>query len=85
MSTALDSKLEDAILTLLADRAEGATICPSEAARRIGGEDGWRRLMEPTRAAAERLVTRGQIEVLQRGVVVNAANAKGAIRLRRVR
>jgi hypothetical protein len=31
---------QKAILALLAERAEGATICPGEAVRRLEGEDG---------------------------------------------
>jgi hypothetical protein len=59
-----------------------ATICPSEAARLVGGEE-WRPLMEPARAAARRLVVAGQIEIVQRSSVVDPSTAKGPIRLRR--
>ncbi len=38
------------ILDLLAKRAAGATICPSDAARAVGEEDTWRDLMEPAAA-----------------------------------
>lgn len=86
-----DPELEDSILTLLAQRAAGATICPSEAARAVyaarsqgTNDDGWRELMEPARAAARRLVAAGQVEVTQGGRVVDPATAKGAIRIRRV-
>jgi len=37
-----DRRLEAAIVDLLDERAAGASICPSEAARRIDPE-GWRR------------------------------------------
>jgi hypothetical protein len=77
-----DVALEEAIEALLDRRARGATICPSEAARAVGGED-WRPLMEPARAAARRLVAAGRLEVLQQGKVVDASTARGAIRLRR--
>ncbi|WP_344198765.1 DUF2256 domain-containing protein, partial [Aeromicrobium alkaliterrae] len=43
-----DQGLERTILELLAGRAAGATICPSDAARAAGTDDGWRDLMEPT-------------------------------------
>jgi hypothetical protein len=85
MTASLDSKLEDTILALLAERESGKTICPSEVARRVGGEEGWRPLMHATRAAARRLVVRGEIEVLQRGTPVDVRTAKGAIRLRLAR
>lgn len=75
-------QLEAAILSLLAGRAPAATICPSEAARAVGGED-WRALMEPARQAAQRLVARGAVEITQRGQVVELATARGPIRIRR--
>ena len=76
--------LEAAIEGLLDRRAGGATICPSEAARLVGGDD-WRPLMEPARAAARRLVAAGRIEITQGGRVVDPSTAKGPIRLRRSR
>lgn len=78
-----DAALEQAILDLLDARAGGATICPSEAARRVGGDD-WRPLMEPARRAARRLVAAGAVEITQGGRVVDPSTAKGAIRVRRV-
>ena len=79
--TALDKKLEDAILELLANRKSGSTICPSEAARSVRPED-WRPLMEPSRRAARRLVARGLLEITQKGQVVDPSEFKGPIRLR---
>ncbi|MDJ0849959.1 MAG: DUF3253 domain-containing protein [Myxococcota bacterium] len=79
-----DATLEAAILELLDTRAAGATICPSEAARRVGGED-WRGWMERTRRAARRLAAEGRVEVTQRGRVVDPSAARGPIRLRLVR
>ncbi|MEJ5868416.1 DUF2256 and DUF3253 domain-containing protein [Pseudokineococcus sp. 5B2Z-1] len=76
------SDLEAAVLRLLDARAPGATICPSEAARAVGGED-WRPLMEPARAAARRLAAAGEVEVTQRGSVVDPSTARGPVRLRR--
>ncbi len=74
-------RLDAAILTLLADRGASSTICPSEAARLVGAEQ-WRDLMEPARAAARRLVDRGEVVITQRGVVVDPSTAKGPIRIR---
>jgi len=79
----VDRRLEETILRLLAARAGTATICPSDAAREVGGED-WRDLMEPTRQAAGRLVEAGDVVVTQRGKVVDLATARGPIRIRRV-
>lgn len=75
-------QLEAAILSLLERRAPAATICPSEAARAVGGSN-WRALMEPARQAAQRLVARGEVEITQRGEVVELATARGPIRIRR--
>ena len=69
--------LEAAILDLL--RGREGSICPSEAARQVGGKN-WRPLMEPTREAGRRLAARGDIVVMQRGRVVAAGDARGAIR-----
>ena len=71
-----------AILELLARRDEGKTICPSEAARLVGGTE-YRGRMDAVRAAARDLVAEGRIEVTQRGEVVDLAAARGPIRLRR--
>lgn len=81
----LDAELEAAILELLAERGRDKTICPSEAAKAVGGVESrrdWEGLMEPARAAARRLVATGKIVVTQHGDVVDASTAKGAIRLR---
>ena len=75
-------ELEAAILGLLAERGEGKTICPSEAARAVAGEDAWEGLMEAARAAGRRLVDEGRIVITQGGRVVDGSTAKGAIRFR---
>lgn len=80
----VDRELEDAILTLLSARSAQATICPSEAARVVGGEQ-WRALMEPARCAARRLVARGDVDIVQGGRVVDPSTARGPIRIRRRR
>ncbi|MEO6803579.1 MAG: DUF3253 domain-containing protein [Granulicella sp.] len=80
-----DRALEAAILELLAERGPDKTICPSEAAKLIGGNTArrdWESLMEPARAAARRLVTAGNIVITQHGKVVDPSTAKGPIRLR---
>nr|WP_236007499.1 DUF3253 domain-containing protein [Nakamurella leprariae] len=80
----MDIDLEATILELLGQRAAGATICPSEAARAVGGHD-WRKQMEPARQAARRLVAAGEVEVTQGGRVVDPSTATGPIRIRRTR
>lgn len=80
---AVDSQLEATILQLLERRAGNLTICPSDAARQVGGDD-WRQLMEPARRAARRLVASGEVVITQRGAVVDPSSARGPIRIRRV-
>jgi hypothetical protein len=79
------AEAERAILELLAQRDPGKTICPSDAARALGGDAGFRELMPLVREAAAALVQAGRIEVTQRGEAVDLATARGAIRLRAVR
>ena len=81
---AVDRALEVAIDALLDARANDATICPSEAARRVD-PDGWEALMEPARRAARRMVAAGTLEIVQKGRVVDPSTARGPIRLRRRR
>ena len=77
--------MEAAILDLLAARRPGATICPSDAARRVAGEDpaSWRPRMDDAKAAAARLVARGEVVVTQGGEPIDPALARGPIRIRR--
>ncbi|MET0449005.1 MAG: DUF3253 domain-containing protein, partial [Aeromicrobium sp.] len=64
--------LERRILELLASRASTSTICPSDVARQVAPDD-WRPLMDPVRDAAQRLVDRGEVEITQKGEVVDLA------------
>lgn len=58
----------DAILALLAQRAEGATICPSEAARLVAGPQGdWRAHMDAVHHAADALLATGAIALSWKG------------------
>jgi hypothetical protein len=74
-------RLRSAILELLARRDPGTTICPSDAARAVAGDDAFRPLMDEARAAAAELVADGRIDVTQKGEVVDLATARGPIRL----
>jgi len=82
--TPTDRDLEQSILALLDKRAPQATICPSDAARAVGGEE-WRDLMEPARRAARRLVADGAVDITQGGRIVDPSTARGPIRIRRRR
>jgi hypothetical protein len=80
----VDARLERAIDALLDRRADGASICPSEAARSVDSER-WRELMPAARAAAGRLAAAGTAEVTQGGQVVDVETARGPVRVRRPR
>ncbi|QRF61859.1 DUF3253 domain-containing protein [Variovorax paradoxus] len=77
-----DADIEAQILRLLDARRPGASICPSEVARALKGDDhGWRALMPRVRQVAQRLARHGQIEATRGGVVVDAMSPGGPIRL----
>lgn len=75
-------RLAATVVALAAHRGPDRTICPSDAARIVGG-DGWRSLMDDTRAEVRRLAAAGQVEVLQKGHPVPPKDPwKGPIRIR---
>lgn len=74
-------EMETTIRELLARRRDGATICPSEAARAVHPGD-WCAHMDHAREAAFTMADRGELEVTQRGEVVDGRTARGPIRLR---
>jgi hypothetical protein len=60
---------------LLATRAPGATICPSEIARQLaasGPAPDWRALMPTVHAAVDALVAEGQISLSWKGKALAA-------------
>ncbi len=84
----MDRALEDKIIELLKARRDGATLCPSEAAKAIAGCDNtgsWRSLMELARHAARRLAAKDMIDIVQNGRRIDPSSAKGPIRLRLLR
>lgn len=80
-----DGRLEQTMLRLVDERAPDRTICPSDVARAVGDADSWRSLMDATRAVAARLADAGEVEVTQRGSVVDVRTARGPVRIRRPR
>jgi hypothetical protein len=74
-------EIEQTITAMVAARGRGKTICPSEVARALAGDDGFRALMPDVREAAARMAERGDVAVTQRGCVVDARSARGPIRL----
>lgn len=79
-----ETELEATILTLAAQRGEGRTICPSEAARALGGDhpDGWGPLMQPIRRTAVRLMKEGKVVITRKGRPVDPDDFRGVYRLR---
>jgi hypothetical protein len=75
------NRAEEKILELLAERDPGKTICPSEAARALAGDEDFRPYMEPVREAAAALVRAGQLVVTQKGEEVEIGEARGPVRL----
>ncbi len=79
-----DAALARALLSLAKARSEGASFCPSEAARALAPAD-WRPLMPKLRRVAARLQRDGLLTVTQGGRPVDALSACGPIRLSRPR
>ena len=78
------AELERVIVQLLDQRSPEGSICPSDAAR-AAQPAGWRALMDEVRAAAGRLAVRGEVDITQRGQVVDITAARGPVRIRRHR
>lgn len=75
-------RIDSAILALAGHRAPSGTICPSDAARAIGGS-GWRALVPEVREAARRLAREGAVEVTQGGETLDPAQEwSGPVRIR---
>jgi hypothetical protein len=68
--------------TLLRHRRPEATICPSDAARIVGG-DQWRKLMDTARDVAAHLAEQGVVVFRQRGSDVDPNTVIGPIRIAR--
>jgi hypothetical protein len=75
--------IEAAILALVADRGWEKTICPSDAARSLGGAhpDGWGPLMIPVRRVAVRLAHEGRVVIYRKGKPVDPDDFKGVYRI----
>lgn len=74
-------RIEATTRALLRHRREDATICPSEVARVIGGED-WRSVSAEVRAAVLEMAGRSEVEIRQKGVSIDpTAEPRGPIRV----
>ncbi|OBH07907.1 S-adenosylmethionine tRNA ribosyltransferase [Mycobacterium sp. E2699] len=75
-------RLKCALRALAHHRGPGSSTCPSDAARAVGGQ-GWRELMADTREVARELARSGQLEITQRGKVLDPdGNWHGPVRIR---
>jgi len=78
----VNQRLRTTILELARQRGPDKTICPSDAARAIGGDD-WRELMDDARNVARDLAREGLVDVTQKGDALDPDAAwRGPIRIR---
>jgi hypothetical protein len=75
--------LRDTMLSMIAERGEGKSICPSEVARAIAGDhpDNWGLLMQPVRRAAVALTKEGRMIILRKGKPADPDDFRGVYRL----
>ncbi|WP_435012422.1 DUF3253 domain-containing protein [Xanthomonas arboricola] len=72
------------IRALLARRRPEQSICPSEVARALSGDEArWRALMPQIRSVATDLAGRDVVQISQRGEVVDVRTVRGPVRLKR--
>lgn len=77
------STIRETIEAMVAERGVGKTVCPSEVARAIAGQDekAWRLLMAPIRAEAVAMAGEGRLTIRRKGRVVDPSDFKGIYRL----
>ncbi|WP_110468784.1 DUF3253 domain-containing protein [Williamsia limnetica] len=75
------AELTEKIRELLSARSSDSSICPSDVARAMSPDD-WRPLMDPVREAAGAMVDAGEVDITQKGEVVDLATVRGPIRIR---
>jgi hypothetical protein len=74
--------LRATILDLARQRGPDKTICPSDAARAVD-PDNWRDLMDDARDTARQLARAGEVEITQKGEVLDPdATWRGPVRIR---
>ena len=81
---ATERRIDAAIRALLRSRRSGASICPSDVARIVGGKH-WRGMLALVRHRAVKMTECGQLEILRRGRVVKADPTAGVLRYRLTR
>ena len=80
-SAAQNRRIDAAIRALLRSRRPGSTICPSDAARIVGGR-GWRSLLPAVRDRAVLMAKQGSLDILRRGRIVTTQRTEGVLRYR---
>ena len=78
--TMTDAQIEDEIMRLVNLRGPKKSICPSEAARHLGGAD-YQEIMPRVRDVAGQLIRNRKIRATQKGQTVDPESARGPIRL----
>jgi Protein of unknown function (DUF3253) len=80
----VEQRLAAAIRALAEHRGPDSSTCPSDAARAVGGEN-WRDLMVDARNLARDLARSGDVEITQRGKLLDPdSDWHGPIRIRTV-
>jgi len=75
-------RLKSAMRALAEDRAPGGSTCPSDTARAVA--QNWRDLMPQAREVAREVANAGDVEITQRGQVLDAdGDWPGPVRIRR--
>ena len=74
-------RIDAATMALLRSRSPGASICPSDVARIVGGKT-WRAMLPVVRERAVKMSARGRIDILRHGRVVKENPAGGVLRYR---
>jgi hypothetical protein len=74
-------RIDAAIMALLRSRRSGASVCPSDLARIVGGKT-WRAMLPVVRDRAVRMSARGRIAILRRGRVIKENPTRGVLRYR---
>ena len=80
---AIETEIAEVMTALAGARGPDKTICPSEVARRIGGDhpDGWGPLMPAVRRVAVRLMKEGAVVIRRKGRPVDPDDFKGVYRI----
>ncbi len=76
-----ESDVEQTILDLARQRADGKSIDPSDAARALATGDGWQRVLPLVRRVAVRLAGEGRLIIYRKGKPVDPADFRGVYRL----